>query len=150
MLNAATSKVWHLSKTARWVTAWRSPSFLAAATAGNVQGIVRPFVRWAICKLIRFRLTWARQLLVQHLLIYCAHSLADCSTCIGVASNITGSDVLGILVLWTLKAQAQPGFTMPGGFAEFVSIPRADRNVSLMPPKAGAWIQSPAQQLGKQ
>eukprot|EP00435_Cladocopium_sp_Y103_P044435 s504_g12.t1 len=34
-----------------------------------------------------------------------------------------------------VAAQAQPGFTMPGGFAEFVSIPRADRNVSLMPPK---------------
>lgn len=33
------------------------------------------------------------------------------------------------------EAQGQPGFTMPGGFAEFVAIPRADRNVSLMPPK---------------
>ena len=35
-----------------------------------------------------------------------------------------------------LQVQGQPGFTMPGGFAEFVAIPRADRNVSLMPPKA--------------
>ncbi|CAK9100152.1 unnamed protein product [Durusdinium trenchii] len=33
------------------------------------------------------------------------------------------------------EAQGQPGFTMPGGFAEFVAVPRADRNVSLMPPK---------------
>ncbi|CAJ1382538.1 unnamed protein product [Effrenium voratum] len=33
------------------------------------------------------------------------------------------------------EAQAQPGFTMPGGFAEFVAVPRADLNVSLMPPK---------------
>ena len=74
---------------------------------------------------------------MHHLLLCCAHSLVDCSTCIGVVSNITGSDVLGKFVLLTLQAQAQPGFTMPGGFAEFVSIPRADRNVSLMPPKAG-------------
>lgn len=31
---------------------------------------------------------------------------------------------------------------MPGGFAEFVAVPRADRNVCLMPPKAdgrGDW-----------
>eukprot|EP00439_Symbiodinium_sp_Y106_P069218 s172_g11.t2 len=33
------------------------------------------------------------------------------------------------------EAQAQPGFTFPGGFAEFVAIPRADRNCSLIPPK---------------
>ena len=39
------------------------------------------------------------------------------------------------------QAQGQPGFTMPGGFAEFVAIPRADRNVSLMPPKAPVNLQ---------
>jgi hypothetical protein len=44
-------------QTARWVTVWRSPLFLAAAIAGNALGIVRPFVRWAIGKLIRFHLT---------------------------------------------------------------------------------------------
>lgn len=40
------------------------------------------------------------------------------------------------------ETQGQPGFTMPGGFAEFVAVPRADRNVCLMPPKAdgrGDW-----------
>ncbi len=31
--------------------------------------------------------------------------------------------------------QSQPGFTMPGSFAEFVCIPRADRNVRVIPPK---------------
>ena len=62
------AKVWEvlamlnvLPKTARWVTVWRFPLFLAAAIAGNVLGIVRPFVRWAIGKLIRFHLTWGRQ-----------------------------------------------------------------------------------------
>lgn len=31
--------------------------------------------------------------------------------------------------------QSQPGFTMYGSFAEFVCIPRADRNVRVIPPK---------------
>ena len=31
-------------------------------------------------------------------------------------------------------AQAQPGFTMPGSFAEYVALPRADRNLSPLPP----------------
>eukprot|EP00933_Yihiella_yeosuensis_P071004 TRINITY_DN7917_c1_g1_i1.p1 TRINITY_DN7917_c1_g1~~TRINITY_DN7917_c1_g1_i1.p1 ORF type:complete len:326 (-),score=39.80 TRINITY_DN7917_c1_g1_i1:34-1011(-) len=33
------------------------------------------------------------------------------------------------------ESQSQPGFTMAGSFAEFVALPRADRNLSLIPPK---------------
>eukprot|EP00592_Proboscia_alata_P022944 CAMPEP_0194425282 /NCGR_PEP_ID=MMETSP0176-20130528/24631_1 /TAXON_ID=216777 /ORGANISM="Proboscia alata, Strain PI-D3" /LENGTH=170 /DNA_ID=CAMNT_0039235569 /DNA_START=161 /DNA_END=672 /DNA_ORIENTATION=- len=32
------------------------------------------------------------------------------------------------------EQQQQPGFTMPGSFAEFVYIPRAERNVTVLPP----------------
>ncbi|CAE7418957.1 adhT [Symbiodinium natans] len=41
------------------------------------------------------------------------------------------------------EGQAQPGFTFPGGFAEFVAIPRADRNCSLIPPKV-SFVQAAA------
>eukprot|EP00930_Biecheleria_cincta_P056054 TRINITY_DN42247_c0_g1_i1.p1 TRINITY_DN42247_c0_g1~~TRINITY_DN42247_c0_g1_i1.p1 ORF type:complete len:384 (+),score=51.92 TRINITY_DN42247_c0_g1_i1:35-1153(+) len=43
----------------------------------------------------------------------------------------------------TCEAQEQPGFTMAGGFAEFVAIPRADRNLSLLPPKV-SFVQAAA------
>lgn len=33
------------------------------------------------------------------------------------------------------EKQEQPGFTMPGSFAEFVAIPRADRNLCTLPDK---------------
>ncbi|KAL7537583.1 hypothetical protein ACHAWF_005824 [Thalassiosira exigua] len=33
------------------------------------------------------------------------------------------------------ERQEQPGFTMMGSFAEFLALPRADRNLSAIPPK---------------